>query len=440
MAPLGAVATFLLLAELRAYSTPQVGEILPAHPRGVAHLRARAREAASRVSYRRSPVPRVSRYNFSKPLPGVLDSWPHGSKNNWKPQARPFELAWAMCDSFGDECKGVTCDSLGESCTPRAGELRNSSDGEISYLREGMLLAPTPATTAQPGSTWKHTRSWPEARPLTFVAVFSRRTDASRRGLVRNMWRSADWGSGNVTARFVLCDKPDSATAEKSNTSHSLGEEERRFGDVLILDCQEGYGHGLLTRKVLAAMQHFVHQRDSSRTLFMKVDDDAFVGWHALGDFLARMGSPFSYMGVPAVPSAPIRDPHHKWQEPSEVFPEEVYPWSMLGGPGYILGGELVSRLLADAQDEPLLWNEDRALGVWVQKMVERGERVDIADIPGVDENWGCFEQHERLRWGEYSQAILLHHQLSGETIACLSLADVVNDPNRRIDSCFVDC
>lgn len=273
-------------------------------------------------------------------------------------------------------------------------------------------------------------------RPSVFVAIFSARTDTKRRGLIREMWDDADAGTHQVTAKFVICSKHD--TAEDPPLDAALQRETSAYNDVLMLDCQEGYGNGKLTLKTLASMKVYLESY-SDRALFMKTDDDTFINWDAFGKLVASRQGPTSFMGIPHKPHEPIRDPNDRWYEPYETFPGQMYPWSMGGGAGYILGGTLVSRLVSDLQHttRPLLWNEDKAVAVQVNEIVRNGMHVDVVDIPGVDNQGNWHHIDKKLTWQHYKDSIIIHHHLDGEAIACLYKASKEGDPHRRIDACF---
>jgi len=121
-----------------------------------------------------------------------------------------------------------------------------------------------------------------------FVAVMTERaTSVLDRNAIREMWHSVAGGTGQICYRFIVCKAED-------DHQQSLVAEQKAYGDVLFLDCEEGYAHGLLTKKVIAAMVSYrtvslaregviplavseAHAWCLDRELFMKVDDDTFV-------------------------------------------------------------------------------------------------------------------------------------------------------------------
>lgn len=273
-----------------------------------------------------------------------------------------------------------------------------------------------------------------------FVAVFTqRRTTEAQRNTIRHMWKEIAGGHESICYKFALCEAADLATS-------NLSAENERHGDLLMLQCEEGYAQGLLTRKVIAVMNAFVDNTGDpclSRSFLMKTDDDTFVAGNRLQGRLSQWAQhygQYSYIGVPIGGGAvgyPIRDPTNKWYEPIEVYPEETFPAAMYGGPGYIIGKALVREIVgAHIADTNVLWNEDRAVGVWVKKTEQdHGVNVNRIAIPGTN-GFGWDTPVYSGRWGDYPY-VLAHH-LRGEAIQCLTQIDLANNADIRIDHCFL--
>eukprot|EP00971_Amphidinium_carterae_P014460 285656-Amphidinium_carterae.1 len=124
------------------------------------------------------------------------------------------------------------------------------------------------------------------------------------------------------------------------------------MGDLIFLDCKEGYWHGMLTEKTAMSLQAFLQPDDPCfyRDLFMKVDDDTFVnghkfrsginaGWREHGDAI--------FAGRLCGPQKTIRNPTHKWYEPASTWPHETLPATMCGGTGYVIGRSLVALIIS---------------------------------------------------------------------------------------------
>jgi len=273
--------------------------------------------------------------------------------------------------------------------------------------------------------------------PSMFVAVFTTRsTPTEKRNAIRALWQEVDGGTGNICARFVVCDNVD-------NFQASLLAEHTVNGDILFLSCQEGYAQGLLTKKVIASMRAFatapnVHDACLNRPLFMKVDDDTFVAGHRFRQGLsaaAGMYGELVYAGVDLPSQPPTRNPQSHWYEPYNTWPHENYPPAMYGGPGYILGRSMINQIIDEGiADSNVLWNEDRAVGVWVNALQQRGVFVNWIRIPGS--NGFAWDQPIKSGpWGQYPY--VMHHHLSKECIACLIQVDRANNAYAETAGCF---
>merc|ERR1719265_1437781 len=232
-------------------------------------------------------------------------------------------------------------------------------------------------------------------------------------------------------AKFAVC------AHASDGFETALRDEQQQHGDLLLLDCPEGYYEGALTQRVLASMHEFA--ANSSHSLFMKVDDDTFVAWRRLAALLAKRGHLNAYVGVPIDVGVPCRNASQPWYEPWSTFERPQFPRCMGGGSGYILGRNLVSKILEHKIAEAnMLWNEDRAVAVWVEALENMGVPTERIALRGVDGFWRWNWQSPMANWetwGEYPH--LVHHGLDGSTIDCLFRADALAEDTTHIASCF---
>merc|ERR1712194_551167 len=201
-----------------------------------------------------------------------------------------------------------------------------------------------------------------------------------------------------------------------------------------------GYYRGLLTRKVLATMEAFLTQFVSC-DFYMKVDDDTFVAWSRLWGRVRQVyeeNVTVVYMGAfiaSTYKNHPIRDQKSKWYEPLSAYPNESYPTSALGGVGYILGRALVDRIVTDKiAENNILWNEDRAVGVWAARVNASGLRVAYKHIGETAE---YRNKHARKKGPWKFHGLAMQHPVGAESIACLARLDGKGDMNAQIDPCF---
>lgn len=286
---------------------------------------------------------------------------------------------------------------------------------------------------------WHPEKYWPSV----FVAIFSRRSAGERRARIRTAWQRADFGQGKLLTRFAICDDG----SDEDGLTDELRDESGRYGDLLLMQCREGYGRGLLTKKTLCAMEAYAnHEAFSSQQLFMKIDDDTFAAWSRLWPIIARSWENHTdniFMGTLKPEGKPTRDPFNAFYEPRDIYPREVYPMSADGGPGYIIGGMLVRQIVREhIADNWLLYNEDKAVAVWMDGLLQRGQEVNYVNIEGQtgyatsEKEWeGQLRWFHKGRWVCYP--LVLHHRLSGDAIECLSKVEATKDPNATIDGCF---
>jgi hypothetical protein len=229
-----------------------------------------------------------------------------------------------------------------------------------------------------------------------------------------------------------------------------LHAEQQEHNDIISLDCKEGYGNGLLTRKLVAMMKVYSTAAQTNdvcldRELFMKVDVDTFVASatfrRSLSATVFQRETASVYAGgiVPGI-SYPVRDRENRYFEPMETWPERAFPPSMQGGPGYILGRRLVQQVLQrHISDRYVLYNEDKAVGVWISMLERQDVKVNWIRLPVVDGPYqitdeGPIRLATEMTWREYSFA--LHHSLSAKCITFLTQAQAKADPDLSISTC----
>jgi beta-1,3-galactosyltransferase 1 len=244
-------------------------------------------------------------------------------------------------------------------------------EAEASYLA---ALGGSRASIAN-ASTRTNSNIW--------IGVVSSAHNFHRRYTIRNTWMHfIEELNGGVQVKFVLCDE-----GYTSGLRSQLIQEYEQYGDMVVLDCPEGYAKGLLTKKVHAAMMYFLGQVDDHFDTFMKADDDAFVFLPELLTTVRRNTAPFLYIGQMLESEQPFRDPKHKWYEPVENWPG-IWPRAASGA-GYLLDRALLSHMLVDDWQHIkrlFLYNEDKAIGTWVKfEVEERGRNVEYVDLPGRD-------------------------------------------------------
>lgn len=267
-------------------------------------------------------------------------------------------------------------------------------------------------------------------QPSIFVSVLSRRRAGARRSLIRDMWSRAIGNSGNVTMNFALCRGSD-------DLANMLEAEQTMHGDIMLLHCREAEDEGKPTQKVYMAMKEFKNHKPA-RDFFMVVDDDTYVAWRRVSRYLTKHASGKIYAGVPVEDSVPCRNSESILYEPLENFQGPTYPATMSGGAGIILGRTVVDSIFREGVAPPnMLWNSERAVAVWVDKLVQRSIEVDYVPLPGLISRRSSNVTSAEVAsvWKDYPY--FLHHGLHGVTISCLALAESSRDPYFKIHRCF---
>jgi hypothetical protein len=278
--------------------------------------------------------------------------------------------------------------------------------------------------------------------PSIGAAIFTARTSYSRRALIRGMWKHAG-ESSPIEYKFVLCNNVSSFNASEAEM---LAREATAFGDLLFLDCEEGYD--LLTEKTLTCLQAF-HDTFSDLDLFMKVDDDTFVAWSRFYPFVVQNWVEYGsavYMGVMLAPVPPNRSSSNKFNEKWEAYPRNLWPKSAAGGPGYILGREIVAKVLEESKQWQrktgmLVRNEDKAVAVFVEEVNNHSTPIQYINVPGTEGyDWDSYKQTKCGVWNDYPY--ILTHNMTGQEISCLWKLEAAGNSDAVIDGCFpdVDC
>jgi len=189
--------------------------------------------------------------------------------------------------------------------------------------------------------------------------------------------------------------------------------------------------------KVLASMGHF--WSNTPNDYFMKIDDDTFISWNRYVPQLVKKGHGYLYMGIPIGEGVPCRNENFRWYEPFSTYKKELFPKGMSGGSGYTVGKSLVDMVLnVGIGKSHVLYNEDRAVGVWMDTINRAGTEVDYEGIDGVDGFWAWDWGHPNKiwkTWGDFKYT--LFHGLEGATIGCLAKASQLDSKENRIDQCF---
>jgi beta-1,3-galactosyltransferase 1 len=166
-----------------------------------------------------------------------------------------------------------------------------------------------------------------------YIGVPSAASNRARRDVVRNTWLQSATPTAGVQVAFYIC-----------GPNPSIEAENQEFRDIVMIPCSEGYGEGILTKKVFAMMEHFANHLDRNFTVFMKADDDAFVNMPQLLTSVSQQSAEHFYIGLMYPRCEPVRDENNVFYEPKDIWPGD-YPASACGA-GYVLDRGLVERMV----------------------------------------------------------------------------------------------
>ena len=190
------------------------------------------------------------------------------------------------------------------------------------------------------------------------VIILSGPNARERRDSIRGTWMQGyDTLHPKVLVKFVI-----GGLGVAPHTLSSIREEEKQYGDVLLLeDLYESYHN--LTLKVLWTFVHVSHSFNVS--YLMKCDDDTFVLLERVLEELLKRDSDHRtsfYWGFFNGRARVKRK--GKWQERGWFLSNNYLPYA-LGG-GYVLSGDLVDKVAINADSLQLYQSEDVSVGVWL--------------------------------------------------------------------------
>ena len=189
-----------------------------------------------------------------------------------------------------------------------------------------------------------------------FVMILSSVDGRSRRDAIRSTWMLKYFLlQPKVIVKFLI-----GTLSLSSEQLQALTEENNEFEDLLLLkDLKESFNN--LTRKVLTGFIH-INQSYSYYYLF-KGDDDTFIRLDILLNELSeRVSHSKYYWGFFDGRSKPKK--LGKYKE-TEWFVCDLYVPYALGG-GYVLSGDLVSRITVNADGLKHYNSEDISVGLWL--------------------------------------------------------------------------
>ncbi|XP_033107734.1 beta-1,3-galactosyltransferase 1-like [Anneissia japonica] len=197
-------------------------------------------------------------------------------------------------------------------------------------------------------------------RVFLLVVVFSIHEHFEQRKLIRRSWGSVEIvNDRNIVTKFLL------GRVHNSGLQTLVEEENDQYDDIIIGDFDDTYKN--LTLKTIQTLK-WVTNYCSHAKYVMKTDDDMFVHYKNIVNFLAGNTSRRDYAVGYYMKTKPIRNVRSKWYMPKDVYPHDKYP-PFLSGTGYIMSVDLVMRMNSVSSDVAFLHLEDVFAGTLWQKL-----------------------------------------------------------------------
>ena len=209
------------------------------------------------------------------------------------------------------------------------------------------------------------------------IAIFTHSSPQNfkLRHAIRQTWGRDDvLHSYGALLYFVI-----GAPAEQFSSLHEyIKEESRRYGDVILLQFQDGYR--TLTQKSLCMLQWTQRHCDDVKYV-IKSDDDVYFNVSRLSAFLLNNDTIREFdvtgrhfmLGHVITGARRQVDRRNKYFTPEVIYQKSTYP-PFLSGSAYIIPYRLVPRLLTTAQSRTSFWLED----VFLTGIVGRALNVSL--------------------------------------------------------------
>ncbi|XP_055694768.1 beta-1,3-galactosyltransferase 1-like [Lutzomyia longipalpis] len=180
----------------------------------------------------------------------------------------------------------------------------------------------------------------------TIFFVTTSPTNREKRDVIRSTWAQ----KANPKPFFVTGHIPD------SKTMNLLEEEARLYNDIVVEDFVDTYVN--LTLKTGFMFKNFLSICPKAKYM-MKCDDDVMVNPNVVEALVAKVAGPNKpLIGRLFVSPEPFRDIHSKYYIPYWLYDKPLFP-PYLSGPGYLVPGESVQKILEESFKEPLINLED---------------------------------------------------------------------------------
>ncbi|XP_071958360.1 beta-1,3-galactosyltransferase 1-like [Antedon mediterranea] len=192
------------------------------------------------------------------------------------------------------------------------------------------------------------------------VVVFSTHEHFENRRLIRKSWGSVNVvNDRNIVTIFLL------GRVHDHDLQYEVEEENKEYNDIIIGDFDDTYKN--LTLKTIQTLK-WSTQFCPDANYVMKTDDDMFVHYLNIVQFLAGKTKKKNFAVGCYMKTKPIRNVRSKWYMPKQIFSKNIYP-PFLSGTGYIMSRDLVSRMYKVSSEISYLHLEDVFAGTIWEKL-----------------------------------------------------------------------
>lgn len=208
-----------------------------------------------------------------------------------------------------------------------------------------------------------------ECKNETFIliAINSGIENFNKRQMIRETW--ANWVNNSNQTLYFFISKPRDQFSKKK-----LKLENEDYKDLIFLPVEESYY--LLSFKVLSILKWSTDHCPNIKFV-IKCDDDMFVNWPNLNEFLiSNQNQTNLIFGKANEYPEPNRDETSRWYIPYEEYSKDYYP-EYVAGPIYIISSDLIPKLLyATSKVKPIYLEDVYITGILRERIV--GAKLEL--------------------------------------------------------------
>ncbi|KAK6184642.1 hypothetical protein SNE40_007076 [Patella caerulea] len=194
-------------------------------------------------------------------------------------------------------------------------------------------------------------------RLLMFISSAPNKREA--RVVLRKTWAAkCKEQDSNMKCLFVI------GRSEVDADNQNIITENKTYGDILQIDFRDSYGN--LTYKTITSFR-WAAKFCSKAKYVMKTDDDMYVNTNLIPTMLEVAPTKHFAGGFCWGSSSPNRDLSSKWFVSFKMYRKQRFP-PMCSGTGYILGMDVVRKILAASHNIPFFHLEDVYVSLCLQR------------------------------------------------------------------------